>query len=147
MQNPRKLMDINVELIEARIREINDAIQILKDLIAKEFDKLTLHEKLSMRYLVIELVEAASSICVHILVNLYNERPEGYPDCFMRLSVKGIISEDLAKKLASAARLRNLLVHRYWFVDDEKVYESVKKGLKDFEEFIICMRSFLRSRK
>jgi uncharacterized protein YutE (UPF0331/DUF86 family) len=46
--------------------------------------------------------------------------------------------------LASAARLRNLLVHRYWVISDERVYESVKSGLKGFEEFITCVRVFLK---
>jgi uncharacterized protein YutE (UPF0331/DUF86 family) len=62
----------------------------------------------------------------------------------IRLGVKGVLSEGLASRLASAARLRNLLVHRYWVISDEKVYESVKNGLKDFEEFITCVRVFLK---
>ena len=45
------------------------------------------------------------------------------------------LPEDLAQKLALAARLRNLLVHRYWIIDDLKVYEAVKRGLEDFEDF------------
>ncbi|MEM2127271.1 MAG: HepT-like ribonuclease domain-containing protein [Candidatus Bathyarchaeia archaeon] len=48
----------------------------------------------------------------------------------------------MTSRLASAARLRNLLVHRYWTIMDERVYESVKKGLKDFEEFISQIRRF-----
>ncbi|MEM2893433.1 MAG: HepT-like ribonuclease domain-containing protein [Candidatus Bathyarchaeia archaeon] len=50
--------------------------------------------------------------------------------------------ESLTSRLASAARLRKLLVHRYWTIMDERVYESVKKGLKDFEEFISQIRRF-----
>ncbi|MEM1524720.1 MAG: HepT-like ribonuclease domain-containing protein [Nitrososphaerales archaeon] len=133
-------MAINRELIEARIREINDTIRILKELIEKDFERLTLHEKFSMRYLVIQLVEAASSICAHILYIVFNERIEGFPECFSRLGVKDIIPEALALKLASAARLRNLLVHRYWIISDKKVYENVKDGLKDFEDFTLYIR-------
>ena len=140
-------MSINIEFIDARIREVNDTISLLNELVVKEFNELTLYEKLSMRYLVIELVEATASICVHILMNMYNEKPEEYPDCFIRLGMKGIVPENLAKKLALAARLRNLLVHRYWFIDDGKVYENVKKGLKDFEEFVTYIRKFLENKK
>jgi len=57
--------------------------------------------------------------------------------------VEGGLPESLALRLASAARLRNLLVHRYWDIDDEKVYESVKEGLGDFEGFIDAVRRFL----
>jgi hypothetical protein len=49
----------NAESIEARIGEMNDAIQVLGSLVTKDFAELTIYEKLSMRYLVIQLVEAA----------------------------------------------------------------------------------------
>ncbi|MHA1616334.1 MAG: HepT-like ribonuclease domain-containing protein [Candidatus Njordarchaeales archaeon] len=32
--------------------------------------------------------------------------------------------------------MRNLLVHRYWEINDEKVYETVKEGFKDFIAFV-----------
>jgi len=131
------------ESINARIREINDALQILRDILAKRFEELTLYERLSLRYLVIQLVEASASICVRILLNFYNEVAEGFPQCFARLGAKGVLPEDLASRLASAARLRNLLVHRYWAISDERVYESIKNGLRDFEEFVARVRAFL----
>ncbi|RLF10221.1 MAG: hypothetical protein DRJ69_03420 [Thermoprotei archaeon] len=136
-------MRVNKELIEARIREINDAIQKIRNLIAKRFDELTVYEKLALRYLVIQLVEAASSICIHILINVFNEKAAGFPECFTRLGVKGVISENLAEKLSSAARLRNLLVHRYWTIIDEKVYEDAKAGLEDFKRYIFEIREYL----
>lgn len=136
-------MSVNKDLIETRIREINDAVQMLRSLTSKEFIQLNIYEKLSIRYLMIQLVEAASSICMHILLNVYNERAEGFPECFMRLGMKGVISKELADKLSSAARLRNLLVHRYWTIVDEKVYESVKDELVDFENFASNVRRFL----
>ncbi|MEM3385740.1 MAG: DUF86 domain-containing protein [Nitrososphaeria archaeon] len=136
-------MPINREYIESRIREINDAIKILKELTSKNFSALTEYERLAIRYLIIQLVEAASSICLNILLNVYNEKPEGFPECFTRLASKNLVSKELAAKLSSAARLRNLIVHRYWVIKDEIVYESVKNGLKDFEEFTLNVRSFL----
>ncbi|KPV62905.1 MAG: hypothetical protein AOA66_1147 [Candidatus Bathyarchaeota archaeon BA2] len=137
-------MSLNEEHVEARIREVNDAVQMLRDLTGKGFGELTVHERLSMRYLLIQLVEAASGICMHILLSVFNEGAEGFPECFARLGGKGVISEDLAPRLSSAARLRNLLVHRYWVINDEEVYKSVKKGLKDFEFFVHHVRVFLR---
>lgn len=134
---------LNTELVESRIREIHDAIQMLEEIIGKSFDSLSIYEKLSIRYLLIQLVEAASSICIHILIKVFNEKAEGFPECFVRLGEKDFIPKGLALKLASAARLRNLLVHRYWVIDDEKVYWSVKEGLKDFEDFIMYVRRFL----
>jgi uncharacterized protein YutE (UPF0331/DUF86 family) len=120
---------VNEGFIEAGVRDINDAVQTLKGLTARGFDELTIYEKLSIRYPTIQLVEAASSICMHILLNSFNERAEGYSDCFTRLGDKDVTSRELAERLSSAARLRNLLVHRYWAIVDEKVYRSVREGL------------------
>lgn len=40
---------INQDLIDARIKEINDAIQLLKDLMSKGFNKLTVYERLEFK--------------------------------------------------------------------------------------------------
>ena len=137
-------MPVNVDLVEARVREIHDAVELLSGLVARDFDELTVYERLSMRYLVIQLVEAAASICLHLLLEIFDERASSLPGCFARLGERGFLPEDLARKLASAARLRNLLVHRYWAIDDRRVYESVKEGLRDFEEFVRLVRERLR---
>jgi len=131
------------EILESRIRDINDALQLLGSLVLKGFDDLSIYEKLSIRYLVIQLVEASASICVRILLSLYNESVESYAQCFHRMAVKGVIPGDLAHRLALAARLRNLLVHRYWAISDAKVYESVREGLSDFESYIRYVRLLL----
>jgi len=129
--------------VEARIRELNDAIDALRELAARDFKSLSTYEVLSMRYLVIQLVEAAAAICLYIMGKL-GERPMGYPDCFARMGARGLLPQVLANQLARAARLRNLLVHRYWEIDDERVHRSVREGLKDFEEFKACVRELLR---
>ena len=40
-------MPINEEMIEARIREINDAVQELRDLTTREFDELNTYQRLA----------------------------------------------------------------------------------------------------
>lgn len=37
--------------VEARIREINDALQLLRNVVAKRFEELTVYERLSVRHL------------------------------------------------------------------------------------------------
>ena len=81
------------------------------------------------------LVESSSGICIHILNNIFNVYPKGYPTCFTLLAEKNVISHELGNALANAARLRNILVHRYWEVDDEKVYQSARDGIRDFKRF------------
>jgi uncharacterized protein YutE (UPF0331/DUF86 family) len=68
-------------------------------------------------------------------------RPESYTECFRgvleRLGVR------CCRDLEALARLRNLLVHRYWAVKDEIVYNSVKKNFRCVEEFIERVRELV----
>jgi hypothetical protein len=59
------------------------------------------------------------------------------------LGIKDVISREFAERLSSAAKLRKLLMHRYWAIVDEKVYRSVREGLEDFEHFTSYVRKFL----
>jgi len=38
---------------------------------------------------------------------------------------------------------RNILIHKYGEIDDEKAYENIKEGLKDFEKIIKEIEGFL----
>jgi len=136
-------MGLNLDAVEARFREINDASLALRGLMEKDFEELSFHERMSMRYLVIQLVEAAASVSVHLLSRLFDERVEGYADCFRRLGERKVIAKGLSERLASAASLRNLLVHRYWEIDDLRVYASIEGGIEDFEVFRRELRSFM----
>ena len=61
--------------------------------------------------------------------------PKTYSDCFKILQERKIISKQLDQKLLNIARFRNLLIHFYWNVNDEKIYEILQAGLNDFNEF------------
>ena len=51
-----------------------------------------------------------------------------------------MISDGLAKKMADLAGLRNLLVHRYWEVDDRRVLDHLKK-IDSLDEYIRVISS------
>ncbi|HSB04290.1 MAG TPA: DUF86 domain-containing protein [Thermodesulfobacteriota bacterium] len=90
----------------------------------------------ALRYLLIEAVEAMANICNHLLTRVTGQVPKGYPDCFERLSEASIITKELSEKLKRVASLRNLLIHKYWEIDDHKVFRSAKENVGDFEEFL-----------
>lgn len=127
---------IDKQLVLKRITEIRDTVDFLKEILDKAFNELNKTEILSIRYSIIQLVEAAATICLHIMHTVYGFYPESYPSCFLIMHEKGWIPKNLGNKLATVSRLRNLLVHRYWEIDDERVYRETKEGLKDFLEFV-----------
>jgi uncharacterized protein YutE (UPF0331/DUF86 family) len=53
------------------------------------------------------------------------------------LGERGIIPRDLAAAMRRFEGLRNLLVHRYWGVDDARLYRELKEeGLKTLRRFM-----------
>ncbi len=93
------------------------AVAQAEGLVSKPYEHLGVYERLALRYLVVELVEAAAAICVHILRRLYRVEVEGYPECFVRMGELGVIPRGLAERLAAAARLHILPVRRRCVVD------------------------------
>ena len=60
-----------------------------------------------------------------------------YPQIFQKLSDYGFLSEEVSREMAKLARLRNLIVHRYWEVDDARLYREAKgSGLNTIKRFI-----------
>jgi uncharacterized protein YutE (UPF0331/DUF86 family) len=55
-----------------------------------------------------------------------------------------IISVALAERLRRLAALRNILVHRYWNIDDARVYVETKANLSDLTTFIDAIEALVR---
>jgi uncharacterized protein YutE (UPF0331/DUF86 family) len=91
-------------------------------------------EKYAIRYIIVVLVEALVSLCLHIVSEVFGGRPTTYREAVRTVAERiGVIC---VKDLESLVGLRNLLVHRYWNVEDEKVYRSLKADFKCVEELL-----------
>ena len=55
----------------------------------------------------------------------------------------GLIKKDLAERIKGSGGMRNILVHEYMDIDDEKVYNTIPIALKDYKEYIKQVNSFL----
>jgi len=133
----------DLSVLRYRIDDIRSIISELRNLISKPFEELSLHEKYSMRYLVILLVEALVSLCAHISVEEYGRSPTSYRDVVklvcQRLDVRCV--DDLEALIS----LRNLLIHRYWTIDDRRIYDSIRSDFGCVEHFLERVReAFLR---
>lgn len=89
----------------------------------------------SAKYLFIVVTEAAIDICSHLVARGGSRAPDNYADCFSVLADQGIIASDLVPHLKNMARFQNLIVHLYWKVDNEQVYEIIHTNLSDLDTF------------
>jgi len=99
----------------------------------------------SVRYLIIQTVEAMTDICQHMLARTRGIPCDGYIDCIVKAGEHGIISVALAERLRRLAALRNILVHRYWSIDDARVYTETQANLSDLATFIDEIEALVRT--
>ena len=99
----------------------------------------------SVRYLLIQAVEAMTDLCQHMLARTRGIPCDGYIDCIVKAGEHGIISVALAERLRRLAALRNILVHRYWNIDDTRVYVETKANVSDLTTFIDEIEALVRT--
>jgi len=98
---------------------------------------------LALKYLLIESVEAITDICQHILAKIKGEVCGGYVDCIVKAGNHGIIQPELSNKLRKLADLRNSLIHRYWIINDEELFNQCRANINDFTDFATQITAFL----
>jgi len=102
------------------------------------------HYVSSAKYNLLVAIEACIDIAYHLISKNKMRLPKDYADSFRVLSERKIIDDDLTRRLILMARFRNRLVHIYWEVDDEFIYEILKNNLSDIEEFMESISKALR---
>jgi uncharacterized protein YutE (UPF0331/DUF86 family) len=137
--------EVNPEKLKARAADIRESvakIQAYSALPDSDFwaDERNLY---AIKYLLLQAMEALGSICVHVLAKRFQVAVSNYATCFEELEKKGVLSSDLSKKLRKMIRFRNILVHRYWEVDDQRVLEYARHDIQDIMEMLRAVWYFL----
>lgn len=140
--------NVNINLLRQRGEEIRRATSLLTrhaSLPMAEFaDDQTVVDAAKYRLMV--AIEAAISICTHLSARLAGNAPETYAQCFEELAKSRIITQELAGRLARMARFRNLLVHVYGEVDDNRVWEILQSDLQDLDTYLTAIGEAIRDR-
>ncbi len=137
------MTSLDKSYVERLIADIEEAMRIILEDLSKPFNNLSRAEKSEVRYYLIVLVEALVALCYHIARRVYNARPGSSIEAFRVLMNEGLISSKEFDDFIKLTRLRNLLVHRYWVIDDRRIYEEVKRDFKCVENFIGRIRHVL----
>jgi uncharacterized protein YutE (UPF0331/DUF86 family) len=116
----------------ARIRDGGRAA-FLKDQDAKDIAS----------YRLLLAIEAALALCYHVSARRLKRVPEDYAGCFAALAEGGVIPPDLSARLQAMARFRNLLVHVYWHVDYDRVFDVLERDLDDLRTFSQAMAALV----
>lgn len=58
---------------------------------------------------------------------------------------KGLLTPTFARKIRGMAGMRNAIVHVYWRLDYEAIYQAITQDLGDFDEFARQAQAYLKS--
>ena len=130
--------EFNVDRIRQLLGEINSSLRKLDGYAQlPEKDFLSNSDKIdSAKYNLIVAIEGAIDICNHVVARAGGRAPHDHADCFEVLRELKMLSDDFVERLKSMAKFRNLLVHLYWKVDDQKVFRILKTDIQDIKEYI-----------
>ena len=112
----------------------------------REYQKKFDYEALTERYLE-RIIGRMIDINFHLIIESGFPPPEDYFSSFRMLGELGVISRDLAERLARLAGLRNRLAHEYDAIDERKIYNELKNILKELEFAGKSIRDRRRERK
>ena len=97
----------------------------------------------SAKYNFIVGIESAIDICNHIISQNGYRAPKDYGDSFQVLFEQGAFNKDFIENLKAMAKFRNRLVHIYWDIDDEQIYNFIYNDVRDFKIFLDQIAGFL----
>ena len=82
-------------------------------------------------------------MCNHVIARNGYRVPEDYADTFKVMNEAGAFDTDFSDSLVNMAKFRNRLVHLYWQIDNDQVYEIIQTRLDDFKKFLDLLSEFL----
>ncbi len=92
-------------------------------------------------------VECCLDVSNHIIASERFRAPKSYAESFEILAEQGIIPKTFSPTLRQMVQFRNRLVHLYWEVDSEIIYEILQKNLGDFDTFAKYVLDYVNSQK
>lgn len=90
-------------------------------------------------------IECCIDAANHIIARQGFRVPESYADSFAVLAESGVIEQGFAVTAYKMVGMGNRLVHLYWEVDADIVFEVLQNNLDDFERFKRYVYNFMRS--
>ncbi len=91
-------------------------------------------------------IECCIDLANHIIAQQGFRSPTSYADVFTVLAENRVIERDFLPTAHQMVKMRNRLVHLYWEVDPDLLYDILQNNLGDFDRFKAAVLAFIRSR-
>ncbi|MDI7266913.1 MAG: DUF86 domain-containing protein [Myxococcota bacterium] len=87
--------------------------------------------------------QAAIDAGSHVLADRGLPRATTYAAVFERLAEAGVLSRDLAERMAGWAGMRNVVAHFYPVIDLGRVERALRQDLGDFDDFLAAVEQLV----
>ena len=138
---------LDIEGIQKRLDKLDRYVQILQELQAADRVQFVRDYRLhglAERYLHLS-IECLLDIANMLVSGLGLRKPERYQETVDILAGAGVLSHELAHRLAGVTGFHNVLVHEYLEVDRGLVYQYLQENLGDLKAFAQEVIRFVRS--
>jgi len=133
---------VDKERIEKRIAEIEEFLEAAEKVASLDPGEFLsdFRNWYSLRMAIVSIVESATSISLELLgrecINAGS-----YSAVFILMAKRGLLPVDVGEGMARLASLRNLIIHRYWEVDDLRIRkEALEGGFDLIKRFVNAVR-------
>jgi uncharacterized protein YutE (UPF0331/DUF86 family) len=117
-------------LISADVQDLREKAQTSKEEYLRTRDVQAIVEQRLQT-----AIESCLNIGNHLIARLGLRSPQDYGDVFRILRDTYILPAECAEAMVDMARFHNLLVHLYWQLDYERIYDSLQGRCASVEAF------------
>ena len=93
-----------------------------------------------LQHYLLLVIETVLDLGSHVISSEGFEPPRSYADIFRVLADEELLETELADRLMAMARFRNVLVHLYAEVDEDRVLTILRTSLGDLDAFVKGLR-------
>jgi uncharacterized protein YutE (UPF0331/DUF86 family) len=138
--------DLENSVLNRLFTEMDESLRKLRSLSKLSEDEFLGHyEKIdTAKYNFIVAIEAIIDICNRIISKRELGFPQDYSDVIKLMSQEGVLEGDLVGRLIEMVKFRNMLVHLYWKIENDRLYQYLRENLGDFEAFKEAIRKYLK---
>lgn len=136
---------VRVEFIEDRLAQIRTSsarLMKMQKLTREQFIANPDHYALAAHHLR-RTLESMFGIGRHIIAKKGFGKPDIYSQIFELLGQNSVISPEFSRQIKGMAGYRNRLVHEYFHITSEELYNLINTRLEDFEQFSKFVIEFL----
>lgn len=140
---------VDAASVQAKLRSLDELLGALH--LVGEVDGARLGQDVLLRLAVeralTQAVDLVVAVCSHVVAAETTTVPTTYRAAVRAAAGHGLIDTDLARSLAAAVGLRNILVHEYARADLSIVAAAVPVAQRDLADFVQQVAGWLQRRR